>query len=162
MHIKSICAVTNPLVNSYKRLLPGGQEAPSLVGWSCNQKGTLIRAPASVGLGSRVDLRSPDPTCNPYLAFALLLSAGIDGIDRDLLPPPAVVSAHPFEEKPAAPETLPSDLGEAVQLMKNDPFVKEVLGDLVFYKYVEAKEEEWRQYSNSVTDWELRRYLNRL
>lgn len=161
-HVKSICAVTNPLVNSYKRLIPGGEEAPSLLGWSSNQRGTLIRVPASLGLGSRIDLRSPDPTCNPYLSFALLLSAGMDGIRRDLLPPPSLASAHPSEETAENSDTLPADLGEAVQLMKSDPFVKKVLGDFVFHKYVEAKEEEWRLYSTSVTEWELRRYLNRL
>ncbi len=162
LHIKSICAVTNPLVNSYKRMIPGGEEAPSLVGWSSNRRGTLIRLPASRGKSTRIDLRSPDPTCNPYLSFALLLSAGMDGINRDLLPPPSIASGESFEDIQKNTDVLPADLGEAVQYMKSDPFVKEVLGDLVFHKYVEAKEEEWRQYSTSVTEWELRRYLNRL
>ncbi|QNK41181.1 type I glutamate--ammonia ligase [Caproicibacter fermentans] len=162
LHIKSICAVTNPLVNSYKRIIPGGEEAPSLVGWSANRRGTLIRLPASRGKSTRIDLRNPDPTCNPYLSFALLLSAGMDGINRDLLPPPSIASGESFEEIQKNTDVLPADLGEAVQFMKSDPFVKEVLGDLVFHKYVEAKEEEWRQYSTSVTEWELRRYLNRL
>ena len=162
LHVRSICAVTNPLVNSYKRLVPGGEEAPTLVGWSSNHRGTLIRVPASHSLEARVDLRSPDPACNPYLSFALLLSAGMDGISRDLLPSSSIVSAHPSEEMKSNLETLPADLGEAVRLMKSDPFVKQVLGSLVFDKYVEAKEEEWHRYSSSVTDWELRRYLNRL
>ncbi|QAT49715.1 type I glutamate--ammonia ligase [Caproiciproducens sp. NJN-50] len=162
LHIRSICAVTNPLVNSYKRLIPGGEGAPSLVGWSFHHRGTLIRVPSPLGPDSRVDLRSPDPTCNPYLSFALLLSAGMDGIDRDLLPPPSVVSMHLPEAIPADSEMLPADLGDAVRMMKEDPFVKKVLGDLVFHKYVEAKEEEWRQYSTAVTDWELHRYLDRL
>jgi len=162
LHIRSLCAVTNPLVNSYKRLIPGGEEAPSLVGWSFNQKGTLIRVPSPLGLDSRVALRSPDPTCNPYLSFALLLSAGMDGISRDLLPPEPVVSMKKPGTTIANSEMLPADLGEAIRLMKKDSFVQEVLGELVFHKYVEAKEQEWRQYSTSVTDWELRRYLNRL
>ena len=158
LHIRGICAVTNPLVNSYKRLIPGGMEAPTLVAWSANHRGALIRIPASRGQSTRVDLRSPDPACNPYLSFALLLSAGLDGIDRDLLPPPAVA----FDDAlPADPKLLPADLGEAVAAMKADPLVRETLGGYVFDKYVEAKEKEWRQYSTSITKWELEHYLNR-
>ena len=157
-HVRGICAVTNPLVNSYKRLIPGGLEAPTLVAWSASHRGALIRIPASRGQSTRVDLRSPDPACNPYLSFALLLSAGLDGIDRGLLPPPAVA----FDDAlPENPELLPADLREAVEAMKADPLIREVLGGYVFDKYVEAKEKEWRQYSTSITKWELEHYLNR-
>lgn len=158
LHIKSICAVTNPLVNSYKRLIP---EAPSLVGWSTNQRGSFIRIPASRGQSTRISLRNSDPACNPYLAFALLLSAGLDGIKQDLLPPPELRSGDKIKELQDNLERLPIDLGEAISIMKNDSFIQEVLGDFVFQKYVAAKEKEWRQYSTSVTNWELHRYLNR-
>ena len=158
LHIRGICAVTNPLVNSYKRLIPGGEEAPTLVAWSTNHRGALIRVPSSRGQSTRVDLRSPDPACNPYLSFALLLSAGLDGIDRDLLPPPAVASGG---APPEGMELLPADLGEAVAAMKADPLIRRVLGEYAFDKYAEAKEKEWRQYSTSITKWELEHYLNR-
>lgn len=160
LHIRSICAVTNPLVNSYKRLIPGGVEAPSLVAWTANHRGALIRIPASRGQSTRIDLRSPDPACNPYLSFALLLAAGLDGIDRGLLPLPAVASGT-VPAGQSELETLPADLGEAVSAMKADPLIRETLGTHVFEKYVEAKEKEWRQYSTTVTGWELGRYLNR-
>ena len=161
LHIRGICAVTNPLVNSYKRLIPGGVEAPSLVAWTANHRGALIRIPASRGQSTRVDLRSPDPACNPYLSFALLLAAGLDGIERDLLPPPSVAFAAAPPAGQDGMETLPADLGEAVAAMKADPLIRETLGPHVFEKYVEAKETEWHQYSTAVTRWELGRYLNR-
>lgn len=157
-HIRGICAVTNPLVNSYKRTAPE-VEAPNLVAWTANHRRALIRVPAARGQNTRIDLRNPDPACNPYLSFALLLAAGLDGMDRDLLPSPAVSSGDSLPE--CSLKRLPRDLGEAVEAMESDPLVRNVLGDIIFEKYAEAKKEEWRQYSTSVTDWELHRYLNR-
>lgn len=163
-HIKGICAVTNPLVNSYKRLIPGF-EAPCYIAWTMSNRSALIRIPASRGAGTRVELRSPDPAGNPYLAFALLLAAGLDGIENDLQPVPAV-SANIYdigedERKANRIDNLPEDLHAAVEEMKADPFVRETLGGHVFSKYVEAKEKEWREYSMTVTEWELEHYLNK-
>ena len=163
-HIKGICAVTNPLVNSYKRLIPGF-EAPCCIAWTLSNRSALIRVPASRGLGTRAELRSPDPACNPYLAFALLLAAGLDGIERGLTPPPAV-SANIYdiceeERRSRDIESLPGNLEEAVEEMKADPMIRDVLGEHVFGKYVEAKEKEWHEFSATVTEWELDRYLNK-
>lgn len=163
-HVKGICAVTNPLVNSYKRLIPGF-EAPCYIAWTMSNRSALIRIPASRGAGTRIELRSPDPAGNPYLSFALLLSAGLDGIENNMQPLPAV-SANIYdigedERKANRIDSLPENLFAAVSEMKADPFVKETLGDHVFSKYVEAKEKEWREYSTTVTKWELDHYLNK-
>ncbi len=162
-HIKGICAVTNPLVNSYKRLIPGF-EAPCYIVWTTSNRSALVRIPAERGEGTRVELRNPDPACNPYLSFALLLAAGLDGIKKNMKPEPPV-SANVYdlsarERKRLDIESLPHDLNGAVSEMKADPLIRETLGDHVFEKYVEAKEKEWREYSTTVTEWELRRYLN--
>lgn len=163
-HVKGMCAVTNPLVNSYKRLVPGF-EAPCYIAWTLSNRSALIRVPASRGLGTRVELRSPDPACNPYLSFAVLLAAGLDGIEHKMTPPPAVTAnvydIGEAERKSQEIENLPATLQEAVAEMKADPLLREVLGGHVFGKYVEAKEKEWREYSATVTEWELNRYLNK-
>jgi len=163
-HIKGICALTNPLVNSYKRLVPG-YEAPCNIAWTLSNRSALIRVPATRGLGTRVELRNPDPACNPYLVLAVLLAAGLDGIKNDLMPPEAV-AANIYDidlqgRKAAGIEALPEDLKKAVDEMKADPFIREVLGNHVFSKYVEAKEKEWYEYSTTVSQWELDRYLNK-
>ncbi len=163
-HIKGICAITNPLVNSYKRLVPG-YEAPCYIAWTLSNRSALIRVPASRGLGTRVELRNPDSACNPYLSLAVLLAAGLDGIKNDLMPPEAV-SANIYdiekEERIASGiDSLPFDLNNAIEEMKSDPFIKEVLGDHVFGKYTEAKEKEWYDFSTTVTEWELGQYLNK-
>ncbi|HEX3039308.1 MAG TPA: type I glutamate--ammonia ligase [Caproiciproducens sp.] len=163
-HIKGICAITNPLVNSYKRLVPG-YEAPCYIAWTLSNRSALIRVPASRGLGTRVELRNPDPACNQYLAFAVLLAAGLDGIKNDLAPQEAV-SANIYdiekEDRIAAGiGSLPTNLSNAIKEMKADPFIKEVLGEHVFGKYTEAKEKEWYDFSTTVTEWELDRYLNK-
>lgn len=163
-HTKAICAVTNPTVNSYKRLIPGF-EAPCYIAWTLSNRSALIRIPASRGEGTRAELRSPDPTCNPYLAFALLLSAGLDGVEQDMTPPPAVASniygiAEEDRQRKQI-ETLPRSLEEAVEEMKADPLVRETLGGHVFSKYVETKEREWKDFSSTVSEWELNKYLNK-
>jgi glutamine synthetase len=163
-HSKAICAVTNPLVNSYKRLIPGF-EAPCYVAWTLGNRSALIRIPAARGEGTRVELRSPDPSCNPYLAFALLLEAGLDGIENDLTPPPAV-SANIYDMPPEIREkhrieSLPENLAQALSEMKADPLIRRTLGDHLYQKYAEAKKQEWNEYSTTVTEWELNRYLNR-
>ena len=163
-HVKGMCAITNPLVNSYKRLVPG-YEAPCHIAWTLSNRSALIRVPATRGLGTRIELRNPDSACNPYLEMAVLLAAGLDGIKNDWMPPEAVsANIYDFnsEEREAAGiDSLPSNLNDAVQEMKADPFIREVLGDHVFSKYVEAKEKEWYEFSTAVTEWELEQYLNK-
>lgn len=163
-HAKGICAVTNPLVNSYKRLVPGF-EAPCRIAWTLSNRSALVRIPASRGESTRAELRSPDPACNPYLAFALLLAAGLDGVENDMTPPPAVTSnIYGIAEEDLRQqqvEALPRSLEEAVKEMKADPLVRETLGDHVFSKYIETKEKEWRSFSSTVSQWELDRYLSK-
>jgi glutamine synthetase len=163
-HIKGICAVTNPLVNSYKRLVPGF-EAPCCIAWTTGNRSALIRIPESRGPATRIELRSPDPAGNPYLSFALLLAAGLDGIENKLQPiPPVSANVYGISEEERVTsgiDSLPADLNEAVSEMKADPFVRNVLGEHIFQKYLEAKEREWKEYSATVTEWELNRYLSK-
>lgn len=161
-HIKAISAVTNPLVNSYKRLVPG-YEAPCYIAWSGANRTTLCRIPAARGEGTRVELRSPDPSCNPYLAFALVLAAGLDGINNQIEPPKSVdksvFSMTPEERAAEGIDSLPGSLEEALHYMKESAFVKEVLGDHVFNKYIEAKTKECESYRTRVSQWEIDEYL---
>lgn len=161
-HIKGIAAVTNPLVNSYKRLVPG-YEAPCYIAWSASNRTALIRIPASRGMGTRVELRSPDPATNPYLCLALCLAAGLDGIKRKLAPPPQVTSSiyemSREERKESRIESLPGSLEEALWEFQADPLVKEVLGDHIYQKYLAAKKKEWDEYRSMVSGWEIDRYL---
>ncbi len=164
-HIKPITAITNPIVNSYKRLVPG-YEAPTYIAWSATNRSPLIRVPAARGMGTRVELRCPDCACNPYLAIAVCLAAGLDGIKRGLKPVDSVqqdIYTMTSEERRAAGiHSLPRNLYEAIKEMRNSEFMKEVLGEEVFKKYIRAKEEEWMEYTSQVTDWEIDRYLGRI
>lgn len=161
-HMRGMAAITNPIVNSYKRLVPGF-EAPTYIAWSATNRSPLVRVPAARGAGTRVELRCPDCACNPYLAIAVCLAAGLDGIKRGLTPP-ASVQQDIFEmtEKERAEAgiaSLPRNLYEAIQEMKKSDFMKDVLGEEVFHKYVKAKRAEWNEYTSQVTDWEIDRYL---
>lgn len=163
-NIKGLAAVTNPLVNSYKRLVPG-YEAPVYLAWSCKNRTALIRVPASRGAGTRVELRCPDPSSNPYLVLAVLLQAGLDGIKNNLEVPAETVSnifAMTDEERKAnGIDNLPNNLYEAVNFMKESELAKKALGEHVFNNYIEAKAAEWDDYRTKVHDWELENYLNR-
>jgi len=163
-NIKGIAAVTNPLVNSYKRLVPG-YEAPVYLAWSCKNRTALIRVPASRGAGTRVELRCPDPSSNPYLVLAALLQAGLDGIKNNLEVPAETVSnifAMTDEERKAnGIDNLPNNLYEAVNFMRESELAKKALGEHVFNNYIEAKAAEWDDYRTKVHDWELENYLNR-
>lgn len=163
-HIRSIAAITNPLVNSYKRLVPG-YEAPVYVAWSNRNRSPLIRIPAARGASTRVELRNPDPSCNPYLALAAILSAGLDGIKNKIQPPQATEkNIYEMSEEERSLEgigSLPASLEEAVIEMKNSEFIKEVLGTHIFEKYIEAKTEEWNEYKTKVTQWEVDEYLTK-
>ena len=164
-HLKGMTVITNPLVNSYKRLVPGF-EAPVYICWSTMNRSPLIRVPAVRGEATRVELRNPDPAANPYLVLAACLAAGLEGI-RLQLEPPAEVRANLYalsedEIEEMGIETIPSDLHQAVKGLKKDPFIKEVLGEHVTRKYIEAKEQEWAEFRGRVTDWEIEEYLYKI
>jgi glutamine synthetase len=163
-HAKGMTAVTNPLVNSFKRLLPG-YEAPTAIVWSVQNRSPLVRVPSRRGKGTRVELRSPDPSCNPYLAFSVMIAAGLDGIARKL-DPGAPVNRNIFamshrEKRRLRIDDLPGDLREATLAMKKDPLIREVLGDHLFTHFLEAKQAAWEEYSATVHAWEVDRYLAR-
>jgi len=159
---RGFAAVTNPLVNSYKRLVPG-YEAPVYVAWSASNRSALIRIPASRGLGTRTEVRCPDPTCNPYLAFALMLTSGLDGVKNKLEAPASVnvdiFKMTPDEKEAAGIDSLPANLKEAVDALKENPIAREALGQHIFEKYVEGKQKEWDDYRIAVTDWEISNYM---
>ena len=161
-HMREMSAITNPLVNSYKRLVPG-YEAPIYIAWSAKNRSPLVRIPSARGAGTRVELRCPDPTANPYLAMAVCLKAGLDGIKRQLPLVPSVDSnifELTREEKKARHiESLPANLREAVLCMRDSDFMKEALGEHIFTRYTSAKLDEWNEYTRQVTDWEISNYL---
>ena len=164
-HMRAMTAITNPLVNSYKRLVPG-YEAPIYIAWSMTNRSPLIRIPVSRGSRTRVELRCPDSAANPYLTLAVCLEAGLDGIRRQI-DPPAAVTENIFEMrlsqiKKQGIESLPADLGEAVEAFKADPYIREVLGEHISEKYSEAKMAEWADYRAQVTGWEIDNYLYKI
>ncbi len=163
LHVKGFTAITNPIVNSYKRLVPG-YEAPVYLAWATKNRSPLIRVPASRGDGTRLELRNPDPACNPYLSLACMLAAGLDGIKNNLTPPSSVESniyemgsAQRIQE---GIESLPSDLFEAIKMMQQDELVKNTIGEHIFENYIEAKIKEWDEYRTQVYQWELDKYLS--
>jgi glutamine synthetase len=164
-HAPGICAVVAPLVNSYKRLVPGF-EAPVMISWGRVNREALVRVPrATPGQPDslRAELRSPDPSCNPYLAFAVMLRAGLDGIARDLpLAPPVEEGLYTLEESARVRKgiaVLPATLGEALAALAEDDVVRAALGPLVAAWFDEAKTREWQEYRRQVHLWELERYL---
>ena len=161
-HMKGMAAITNPLVNSYKRLVPG-YEAPCYLAWSASNRSALIRIPAARGMGTRVELRCPDPSCNPYLELAVCLAAGLDGIEKGMTPPAEVtenIFAMSAEERKAKGiESLPGSIKEAVDLMLEDKLICDTLGEHVVPQYTAGKYAEWDDYRTHVTDWELKKYL---
>ena len=161
-HMRGMAAITNPLVNSYKRLVPG-YEAPCYMAWSASNRSTLIRIPAARGKGTRVELRCPDPACNPYLALAVCLAAGLDGIERGLTPPPEItgnIFAMTAEERAAQGiESLPGSLEEALTELKKDRLILDVLGEHVSTQYIAGKEAEWDEYRTRVSSWERDKYM---
>ena len=161
-HVKAITAVANPLVNSYKRLVPG-YEAPVYIAWSASNRSSLIRVPAARGMGTRIELRSPDPSCNPYLEMALCLAAGLDGIKQNLAAPAGtnknIFAMSSKELEAEGIDSLPGSLEEAMVEFQKDPFIKETLGEHVYETYLEGTLREWRHYRNKVTGWEIDNYL---
>jgi glutamine synthetase len=160
------CAVTNPLVNSYKRLVPG-YEAPTYVSWAQANRSAMVRVPLykpGKEAATRIELRSPDPSCNPYLAFAVMLGAGLKGIEEELeLMPEAtndIFEMSVAELDEAGIKTLPKDLGEAIDLFEKSETMKEILGEHIHTFYAENKKREWTDYIKNVSQWELDRYLS--
>ena len=161
-HVKGMAAITNPLVNSYKRLVPG-YEAPCYMAWSASNRSALIRIPASRGQSTRVELRSPDPCCNPYLELAVCLAAGLDGIEKGMVPP-AEITENIFAMDEATREgkgidALPGSLEEAIKALKADQLVLDTLGEHVAENYIEGKTKEWDEYRTRVSSWEREKYI---
>ena len=161
-HAKGFCAITNPLVNSYKRLVPG-YEAPTNIAWSEKNRSPLVRVPAARGTATRIELRMPDPSCNPYLALAVMLRSGLDGIEQKLDPGPPVnkniYKMSHRERRHLRIDELPGNLSEALDELEKDDLVRETLGEHLFEHFVAAKREEWHDYIKHVSPWEIDRYL---
>src|SRR3990170_3883802 len=162
-HVKSFTAVTNPIVNSYKRIVPG-YEAPVYIAWSGANRSSMIRIPAARGMSTRVELRSPDPSCNPYLSFAVILMAGLDGVDNQIDPgePTTLNLFHLNEEgrKEHGIESLPGSLKEALDNLETDSIIRNALGEHVYEDFMRLGRAEWDAYRISVHEWEINRYLN--
>jgi len=163
-HAKGICAITNPTVNSYKRLVPG-YEAPTNIVWSERNRSPMARVPERRGSGTRVEIRMPDPSCNPYLAFAVMIAAGLDGI-RNKTSPGEPVNKNIFEmsqreKRRHKIDELPGDLSEALKELRKDEIVKGALGEHLTTQFLEAKSAEWAKYIAVVHKWELDEYLAR-
>ncbi|MTI68651.1 MAG: type I glutamate--ammonia ligase [Firmicutes bacterium] len=163
-HAPGYTAMTNPTINSYKRLVPGF-EAPVHIAWSASNRSPLVRVPAKKGNSTRLELRSPDPSANPYLALAVVLKAGLDGIDKDMTPPAPVQSniydMKKVERKEKGIESIPSNLKEALKELSKDEVIKESLGEHIYQRFIDNTLIEWEQYSTKVTQWELDKYLRK-
>lgn len=164
-HIKGMSLVLNPTVNSYKRLVPGF-EAPVYISWSETNRTPLIRIPAARGQGTRVELRSPDPSCNPYLTLAVCLAAGLDGIkNKQECPKPINKNNYKITEEEVEElgiERLPRNLYQAVEEFKKDDFVRQILGKHISDEYAQLKLKEWQDYEERITDWEIEQYLYKI
>ncbi len=161
-HAAAFAAVTNPLVNSYKRLVPG-YEAPVNIAWSEKNRSPLVRVPAKRGMSTRCEVRMPDPACNPYLALAVMLAAGLDGVER-ALDPGEPVNKNIFEmshreKRRLRIGQLPANLWEALEALEKDAVVTAALGPHIFEHYLQAKRSEWEEYISHVHPWEQQRYL---
>jgi glutamine synthetase len=162
-HARGLCPIVAPLVNSYKRLVPG-YEAPVYISWARINRSALIRVPrVSHPEATRLELRCPDPSCNPYLAFAAMLMAGLDGIEKEMTPPNAL-EENLYELDDACREsfqvkTLPGSLGEALECLAEDDVIQSALGPHVYERFVDAKTQEWNEYRTQVSPWEIERYL---
>jgi glutamine synthetase len=161
-HAPGYTAITNPLVNSYKRLITG-YEAPVHISWSAHNRSALVRVPASRKANTRIELRSPDPSCNPYLAFAAIIKAGLDGITNSIEPPPSlsqnVYLMSEEERKRLDIASLPASLQEAIECLKQDEVIKSVLGDHILTFFLRAKMQDWNEYTRQVHQWEIDKYL---
>jgi glutamine synthetase len=161
-HAQSFVAITNPLVNSYKRLVPG-YEAPTNIAWSEKNRSPLVRVPDKRGMSTRCEVRMPDPACNPYLALAVMLAAGLDGVARKIDPGPPVnkniFTMSQREKRRHRIEELPGNLSEALDNLEKSTLVRDALGEHIFEHFVQAKRREWEDYITVVHPWEQERYL---
>jgi len=161
-HARGFCAVTNPLVNSFKRLVPG-YEAPVNVAWSMRNRSPMIRIPDRRGTGTRCELRMPDPASNPYLALAVQLAAGLDGVEKKLVPPDPVnkniFTMTVRERRHHKIDDLPRDMHEALDVLEKDDVVTAALGEHIAGRFIEAKRAEWSEYISRVSEWEIEKYL---
>ncbi|MGI6357537.1 MAG: type I glutamate--ammonia ligase [Bacillota bacterium] len=161
-HARGMAAITNPTVNSYKRLVPGF-EAPTYVAWSQKNRSPLVRIPAARGASTRLEVRNPDPACNPYLALAVMLAAGLDGIKRQLqLPPATDVNVYKLSKaqlQELGIDSLPENLREALHCLQQDEVICRTLGEPALGNFVRAKEIEWKRYQQQVHAWEREHYL---
>jgi glutamine synthetase len=161
-HATGFTAITNPTVNSYKRLVPG-YEAPCYVAWSAQNRSPLIRIPASRGMSTRVEVRSVDPAANPYLAMSVLLAAGLDGIKNEMKAPNPIdrniYVMNKEEREEAGIEDLPANLSNALEALKKDEVMVKALGGHIFEHFIEAKEIEWDMFRTQVHPWEREQYL---
>ncbi|AKX96709.1 glutamine synthetase [Moorella thermoacetica] len=163
-HARALTAVTNPTVNSYKRLVPG-YEAPVYIAWSPRNRSPLIRVPAKRGASTRIEVRHPDPSCNPYLALAVLLKAGLDGIKKGLTPPPPtdknIFAMTPAELKAEGIGVLPGSLEEALAALEQDEVIREALGPHIYERLTLAQKMECEEYRTRVHQWEIDQYLTK-
>jgi glutamine synthetase len=162
-HAPAITAITNPLINSYKRLV-SGFEAPVYIGWSGPNRSSLIRVPSGRGLSTRLEFRSPDPSCSPYLGFAAVLAAGLDGVKRKIDPgDPVDLNIYDLsdaERERLGIQTLPSNLREALDYLEEDKVIRDALGEHVYANFSRLGSLEWKMYNNHVHPWEVERYIN--
>ena len=163
-HARGFCLITNPLINSYKRIVPG-YEAPCYISWSASNRSTMIRIPASRGLATRTEVRSVDASCNPYLAASVLLAAGLDGIKGNCK---KVEEMHVNlfqmdnnERELKGVKSLPENLKEAIECFEADDLMKKAIGEHVTTKLIQAKKLEWDEFRTTVTKWEINKYINR-
>ena len=163
-HVRSLTAICNPVVNSYKRLVPG-YEAPVYVAWSASNRSPLVRIPGSRGLSTRLELRSVDPSANPYLAIAAILAAGLDGLKRNLTPAPAVdeniYKMTAAQRKEKGIKDLPDTLHNALKSLAEDDVIKAAMGDHLYESFMTAKTKEYAAYRLNVSNWERDRYMDK-
>ena len=161
-HSKEMALITNPLVNSYKRLVPG-YDAPTELTWTENNQNSLVRIPVTRGEGTRVELRSPDAAANPYLVFAVCLEAGLDGINKKIYPTKSSSrELSETDQKTMKIENLPGNLNEAIDYFEQSDWIKEVLGTEFCKEYAAAKKKEWLRYTREISAWEIEEYLYRI
>jgi glutamine synthetase len=161
-HAEGMVALTNPLVNSYKRLTPG-YEAPTSIAWSVSHRSAMIRVPKRRGSGTRAEFRIPDSSCNPYLALSAILAAGLDGLERGLTPPPPiernVYDLSVRDKRKYGVSEIPTTLREALEALRKNRVIRDALGKHVYDSFLDAKQLEWDSYRIAVHQWELDQYL---
>lgn len=165
-HVKAMMPILSPTVNSYKRLVPG-YEAPVYISWGKTNRSALIRVPRySPGReqATRIELRCPDPSCNPYLSFAVILKAGLDGIKNKLIPPePIEENVYHFDDRELKKrniDVLPSSLSQALDELEKDKLIQDALGKHTYERYIDGKRSEWDEYRTQVSEWELKKYFD--